>query len=184
MRPVQAELAAALRRHAIREGEFTLASGRTSNWYLDGRRLTFRGDALDLVGRAVVEALDAAGVDTFDSVGGLELGAVPVALAVARESGTRAFAVRKDAKVHGVGGRIAGPLEAGDRVVVVEDTATTGASLLAALDAVVASDLDCRVVGVSLLLDRGGTLAAELERRGVTYAPVLGAPDLGYPYGS
>lgn len=151
MRTAQAELAEAVRRHAVREGEFTLSSGRTSNWYLDGRRLTFRGDSLTLVGRAVTEALTAAGVGDFDAVGGPELGAVPVALAVALETGARAFAVRKEAKAHGVGGRIAGPLEAGDRVVV-EDTATTGASLLSALD--------------------------------VLAAPGLGAPDLGYPYGS
>jgi orotate phosphoribosyltransferase len=69
-------------------------------------------------------------------------------------------------------------------VVVVEDTATTGASLLAALDAIAESGLGCEVVGASLLLDRGGALAAELERRGVPYAPVLGAPDLGYAFGS
>ncbi len=184
MRPARAELAEALRRYAIREGEFTLSSGRTSTWYLDGRRLTFRGDGVDLVGRAVAEALTAAGVGAFDAVGGLELGAVPVAIAVARQTGTRAFAVRKDAKAHGVTGRIAGPLEGGDRVVVVEDTATTGASLLAALDAIAESGLGCEVVGASLLLDRGGALAAELERRGVPYAPVLGAPDLGYAFGS
>lgn len=184
MRPVQAELAEALRRHAVREGEFTLSSGRTSTWYLDGRRLTFRGDSLPLVGRAVVEALGAAGVAGFDAVGGLELGAVPVALAVALETGARAFAVRKEAKGHGVGGRIAGPLEPGDRVVVVEDTATTGASLLRALDALSDPGLGCEVVAASLLLDRGGELEAELDRRGVLYAPVLGAPDLGYAYGS
>jgi len=184
VRPAQAELAEALRRHAIREGEFTLASGRTSHWYLDGRRLTFRGDALDLVGRAVVEALEARGVGGFDAVGGLELGAVPVALAVARATGTRAFAVRKDAKAHGVKGRIAGPLEEGDRVLVVEDTATTGASLLTALDAITSGGPGCEVVGVSLLVDRGGILAGELERRRVPYAPALEAPHLGYAFGS
>jgi orotate phosphoribosyltransferase len=182
MGPAATALEAALREHAIREGEFTLASGRTSNWYLDGRMVSFRGDCIDVVGDAVMEALAEAGVDSFDAVGGLAVGAVPVAVAVARASGARGFAVRKEAKGHGVGGRIAGPLDAGDRVVVVEDTATTGSSLLDALDAV--QEFGCDVVAASLLLDRGGELGPELERRGIRYAPVLTAPDLGYAYGS
>jgi orotate phosphoribosyltransferase len=105
-----------------------------------------------------------------------------VAVAVARTAGVRGFAVRKEAKAHGAGGRMAGPVDPGDRVVLVEDTATTGASLLDAADAVTA--FGCEVLGASLLLDRGGTLGPELERRGIRYAPVLGAPDLGYEYGS
>jgi orotate phosphoribosyltransferase len=182
MRRAQAALEAALREHAIREGEFTLASGRTSNWYLDGRLVTFRGDCVEIVGDAVMEALAERGVTSFDAVGGLAVGAVPVAVAVARASGVRGFAVRKEAKGHGVGGRIAGPLEPTDRVVIVEDTATTGASLLDSLDAVM--EFGCEVVAASLLLDRGGELGPELERRGVVYAPVLTGPDLGYPFGS
>ena len=182
MRRAQAALEAALREHAISEGEFTLASGRTSNWYLDGRMVTFRGDCVEIVGDAVMEALAERGVTSFDAVGGLAVGAVPVAVAVARASGVRGFAVRKEAKGHGVGGRIAGPLEPTDRVVVVEDTATTGSSLLDALDAV--TEFGCEVVAASLLLDRGGELGPELERRGIVYAPVLTGPDLGYPFGS
>lgn len=182
MRRAQAALEGALREHAIREGEFTLASGRTSNWYLDGRLVTFRGDCVEIVGDAVMEALAEHGVTTFDAVGGLAVGAVPVAVAVARASGARGFAVRKEAKGHGVGGRIAGPLEPTDRVVVVEDTATTGSSLLDALDAV--TEFGCEVVATSLLLDRGGELGPELERRGVVYAPVLTGPELGYAFGS
>jgi orotate phosphoribosyltransferase len=182
MRPAQAALEAALREHAIREGEFTLASGRASNWYLDGRMVSFRGDCIEIVGDAVVDALAARGVDSFDAVGGLAVGAVPVAVAVALATGVRGFAVRKEAKGHGVGGRIAGPLDPADRVVVVEDTATTGASLLDAVDAV--TEFGCQVVAASLLLDRGGELGPELERRGILYAPVLTGPDLGYAFGS
>jgi orotate phosphoribosyltransferase len=77
---------------------------------------------------------------------------------------------------------MAGPVEATDRVLVVEDTATTGASLLQALDAV--EELGCHVVAASLLLDRGGEVGSALEARGVRYAPVLTAPDLGYAFGS
>ena len=184
MRPAQAALAAALREHAIREGEFTLASGRTSHWYLDGRQVAFRGDCVEIVGEAIVEALDEAGVaaDSFDAVGGPAVGAIPVALAVAFVTGKPSFAVRKEAKGHGIGGRIAGVLGAGDRVIVVEDTVTSGGSLLDALAPL--EDLGCPIVAVSLMLDRGGQLGARLAERGLSYAPVLGAPDLGYDFGS
>ena len=177
MRPAQADLAAALLTHAVRTGEFTLASGRTSTWYLDGRQLTFRGDAVELVGRAVLEALETIGAPTFDAVGGLAIGADPVTVAVAYASGTRGFAVRKEAKDHGTGGRIAGPLLPGDRVLVVEDTVTTGASLLQAVEAV--RDFGAQVVAAACLLDRGGELAARLAADGVPYATVVTAADLG-----
>lgn len=184
MRPAQQALAEVLREYAIREGDFTLASGRKSHWYLDGRMVTFRGDCVEIVGAAIVEALADIGVTTgdYDAVGGLAVGAVPVAVAVAARTGHRGFAVRKEAKGHGVGGRMAGPLEPGDRVLVVEDTATTGASLLDSLDAI--ADFGCSIVAASLLVDRGGELGPELERRGVDYAPVLTAPDLGYAFDS
>jgi orotate phosphoribosyltransferase len=173
-----------LREHAIREGEFTLASGRTSRWYLDGRQVSFRGDCIETVGDAVVDALAVAGIDAgdYDAVGRPVVGAIPVALAVALVTGKPSFAIRKEAKGHGVGGRIAGVLEAGGRVLVVEDTATSGGSLLEALPAV--QELGCPIVAVSLLLDRGGELAARLAPMGITYCPVLGAPDVGYEFGS
>jgi orotate phosphoribosyltransferase len=182
VRPAQAALAAALREHAIKEGEFTLSAGGTSNWYLDGRQVTFRGDCIEIVGDAIVEALAVDGVPEFDAVGGLELGAVPVALAVARATGARSFAVRKEPKGHGVGGSMAGPVDPGDRVLVVEDTATTGASLLKAVDAIGA--FGCEIVAASLLLDRGGEVGPVLAARGVRYVPVLESPQLGYPFGS
>jgi orotate phosphoribosyltransferase len=182
VRPAQDELAKALHTYAIRTGRFTLASGRTSEWYVDGRLVTFRGDCVELVGRAVLEALDAAGGVAFDAVGGLAIGADPVTMAVALVSGARGFAVRKEAKDHGVGGRIAGPLEPGDRVLVVDDTVTTGGSLLQAVDVV--REFGCSVVGASALLDRGGELAAKLEQIAVRYFPVLTAPDLGFAPGS
>jgi orotate phosphoribosyltransferase len=169
----------ALLAHAVRTGSFTLASGRTASWYLDARLVTFRGDCVDVVGRAVADAV--AGI-AFDAVGGLTLGADPVALATARATGTRAFAVRKEAKGHGAGGRMAGPVQPDDRVLVVDDTVTTGASTLQALDAIV--EHGCTVVAVATLVDRGGELGAELERRGIPYRPVLGAPDLGFAFGS
>lgn len=179
MAEARTELLEALRRHSLRTGDFTLASGRRSDWYLDARQVTYRGDCIEVVGRAVVEALPEM---TFDSVGGLTLGADPVALAVALVSGRRSFSVRKDAKGHGAGGRMAGAVQPGDRVLVVEDAVTTGGSTLQAIDAVV--DYGCEVVAVACLLDRGGELGAELARRGLPFYPVLGAPDLGFAFGS
>jgi len=170
-----------LRRHSLRTGEFTLASGRTSNWYLDARQVTFRGDCMEVVGRSVLEALDPAGVD-FDAVGGLTLGADPVALAVALVSGRRAFSVRREAKGHGAGGRMAGAIEPGDRVLVVDDAVTTGGSTLAAVEAI--RDYGGEIVAASCLLDRGGELRARLEALDIPFFPVLGAPDLGFPFGS
>jgi len=184
MRPAQSALAAVLREHAIEEGEYTLSSGGTSSWYLDGRKVTFRGDCFALVGDAIVEALAEGGIsaDDYDSVGGMAVGAVPVALAVALATGKRSFAVRKEAKAHGVAGRVAGPMIPGDRVLVVEDTATTGASVLQAIDVI--EELGSPVVAVSLLLDRGSELAPVLVANDLPYLPVLTAPDLGYEPGS
>ena len=95
LRPAQAALAEVLRAYAIREGEFTLASGRTTAWYLDGRQVSFRGDCLKIVGEAVVDALAASGIgtDDFDAVGGPVVGAIPVALGVALVTGKPSFAI-------------------------------------------------------------------------------------------
>lgn len=182
LRPKQAALATVFEEYGIRRGEFTLASGRTSQWYLDGRQVTFRGDCFQLVGDAVMEAIAAGGGCRFDSCGGLAVGAVPVGLAVAFASGRPSFAVRKEAKGHGVGGRMAGPVTPADRVLVVEDTATSGGSIIEAIDAL--EEFGCTVAGASVLLDRGGELGAILEARSIAYFPVLGAPDVGFEFGS
>lgn len=178
----RSRLAEAFRAYAIREGEFELASGGTTNWYLDGRQVTFRGDCQPLVGEAVLEALESHGTGEFDAVGGMTLGADPVAIAVATATGSRAFSVRKDPKGHGVGGRFAGPVGPDDRVLAVEDTVTTGGSFLKAIDAI--EELGCEIVAAVCLLDRGGVIGEDLEARGVTFHAVLGAPDVGYEYGS
>ena len=179
MGDARAELLDALRRHSLRTGEFTLASGRRSTWYLDARQVTFRGDCVEIVGRAVSEAVGTTG---FDAVGGLTLGADPVALAVALVTGRRAFAVRKESKGHGAGGRLAGAVQPGDRVLVVDDAVTTGGSTLQAVEAIRA--YGCEVVSASCLLDRGGELGPALAELGIPFHPVLGAPDLGFAFGS
>ncbi len=182
LRPHQAALIEVFKEHGIREGDFTLASGRTSKWYLDGRAVTFRGDCFELIGKAILEAIEASGGCEFDAAGGLVVGAVPVALSVALASGKRSFAVRKEPKGHGIGGRIAGPVSPGERVLVVEDTATSGGSLIEAVDAL--EELGCIIAGATVLLDRGGELGALLAARSIPYFPVLNAPDVGHEFGS
>ncbi len=153
---------------SAKRGTFTLASGRTSDLYIDARLTTMSPDGLALVGPLGLAAIADAGW-TADAVGGLTLGADPVAYAIAYASTVgrapsawvRAFTVRKQAKAHGTGQRIEGPFRAGDRVVVVEDVITTGGSALQAVEAVRAAG--GAVVGVLAVVDReeGGREAIE-----------------------
>ena len=150
---------------SARRGSFTLASGRTSNLYIDARLTTLSPDGLATIGPLALAALRDAGWPA-DAVGGLTMGADPIACAIAHASalaGTplRAFTVRKEAKAHGTGKLVEGPFRAGDRVVVIEDTITTGGSALKAVAAVRAEG--GTVLGVLALVDReeGGREALE-----------------------
>lgn len=185
LRPTQQLLVDAFKKHAVQEGDFTLKSGRKSAWYCIGRNLTFRGDCIELVGHAIMDALQAKdpSLTEFDAVGGIVVGAIPVAMAVASVTGKNAFAVRKEAKDHGdVSSLIAGPLQAGQKVLIVEDTVTTGGSLMESVDAVLA--MGCEIVAVAALLDRGGEITAKCEERGLIFVSSIGAPDLGFEFGS
>lgn len=153
-------------------GEFTLASGRRSDFYIDARLSTMSPDGLRLIGEAGREALGRAGWNV-DAVGGLTMGADPIAYAIAYASaGTakplRAFAVRKEAKAHGTGKRVEGPFRSGDVVAVVEDVITSGSSAMSAIEAV--QNEGGVVAGVLALLDREEGGAQKIERAGV---PVL-----------
>jgi orotate phosphoribosyltransferase len=167
--PVEAEhlrrLADLLRHRSLSRGDFVLASGRRSTYYIDARRTTMSGEGQALIGAAGVAALRAQGWRPR-AVGGLTLGADPVAYAIAhaaRLSGSSldAFTVRKAPKDHGTGRLIEGCLEAGDAVVVCEDVITTGRSALDAVAAVRAAG--AQVLGVLALIDReeGGRQAIE-----------------------
>lgn len=152
---------------SARRGSFTLASGRQSSLYIDARLTTMSPEGLSLIGPLALQAL----VDAdwhVDSVGGLTLGADPIAYAISyasahMEKPIRAFTVRKEAKAHGTGKLIEGPFRAGDRVAVVEDVITTGGSALRAAEAVEREG--GTVVGVLALVDReeGGREALEAE---------------------
>jgi len=150
------ELVALLRTHSFRRGHFTLASGRQSSYYVDARPTTMSSRGLVLVGDLGLAAIRAAGWEPA-LVGGLTLGADPVAYAIAAASDRTppridGFTVRKEAKSHGTGRRIEGPFRAGVPVVVVEDVITTGGSALAAVEAVAAAG--GVVIGVLAVVDR------------------------------
>jgi orotate phosphoribosyltransferase len=161
------ELVRLLARHSLRTGSFRLASGRASRYYIDARLTTMRPEGLSLIGPLALSTLRAHGWEP-EAVGGLTLGADPVAYAIAyasasRPPAVRAFTVRKEPKEHGAGKLIEGPLAPGDRVVVVEDVITSGGSALRAARAVQAAG--GVVLGVLAVVDReeGGRQALEAE---------------------
>ena len=164
-----ARLVALLAERSARRGQFTLASGRTSDLYIDARLTTMSPDGLALVGPLGLATCETAGWAP-DAVGGLTLGADPVSYAIAYASAlagrpVRAFTVRKAPKAHGTGQLIEGPFRAGDRVVVVEDVITTGGSAAKAVDAVRAAG--GTVVGVLAVVDREEGGRAAIEALGV-----------------
>jgi orotate phosphoribosyltransferase len=161
------ELVALLAARSAKRGQFTLASGRESNFYIDARLTTMSPEGLTLIGPAALQSIDDAGW-IVDSVGGLTLGADPISYAVSYASADtsrplRAFTVRKEAKAHGTGKLVEGPFRSGDRVVIIEDVITTGGSTLKAAKAVAAAG--GTVVGVLALVDReeGGRQAIEAD---------------------
>ena len=167
--------------HSVRRGDFVLKSGRTSSWFIDSKQTVCRPEAMLLVANGVLSVIP----DDATAIGGLTMGADPVAFVtagVAAASGRmlKAFSVRKEAKDHGGGGRIAGALDPGDRVVVTEDTVTRGTSLLEAAHAVVVAG----AVPVLLvaIVDRGGTAGALAAAEGIPFRALLTAPDLGFDY--
>ncbi len=169
-----------LRQHAVRtDGPFTLSSGEVSDWYIDARQTTFDGWGAILVGEAILAVIDPA----VDAVGGMTMGADPIAVATAMSAARarrplQAFSIRKGAKGHGTGGRLVGPVRAGDVVAVVEDTTTTGAALVQSIEVLVDAGLE--VAQAIALIDRSnGTVAARLEEVGIPYVALLTPADLG-----
>lgn len=170
-------------RHSVKMGDFTLKSGARSSWFLDTKQTACRPDGILLVADAMLEVIP----DDATAIGGPTMGADPVAFGVAAVAATRgrelrSFSVRKEAKGHGVTGRLAGALQHGDKVVITEDTTTRGTTLMEAVDIV--REFGAEPVLVSLIVDRGGTCAAMCDTAGVAYAPLLTAPDLGFEFGS
>jgi orotate phosphoribosyltransferase len=169
-----------LKAHALRtDGPFRLRSGAMSDWYLDARQTTMDGAGSLLVGEAMAAVIG----PQVSAVGGMTMGADPIALATAAAAARsgralRSFSVRAAAKDHGTGGRIVGPVRSGDVVAVVEDTTTTGGALLEAIEVLEAAEM---VVGqVVALVDRSdGKVAALMGERGLEYSALLAPVDLG-----
>ena len=150
------ELKRLLTERSVKRGVFTLASGKQSDIYIDARLTTMSPEGMVLIGALGLRAIsDKSWVP--DSIGGLTMGADPVAFSISHVSAlegrpVRAFSVRKEAKTHGTGNRIEGPFYKGDQVVVVEDVITTGKSALRAVDAIEAAG--GRILGVLAIVDR------------------------------
>ena len=173
----QIELVEHLRANALFvNGPYRLSSGIESDWYLDGRQTTFDGAGARIVGRCINEVID----PLATSVGGMTMGADPIAVAAAltAEGPLRAFSVRKAEKTHGTGGRLVGPVRSGDRAVVVEDTVTTGGSMAEAVQVLQAEGVE--VVQAIVLVDRSsGAAARRLEDVGVELVSLLTPAELG-----
>jgi orotate phosphoribosyltransferase len=167
----------------VKRGEFTLKSGAKSSWFLDTKQTACRPDGIVVVAEALLEILPA----EVTAIGGLTMGADPVAFGVAAVAATkgrmlRSFSVRKESKDHGVTGRLAGALLPDDQVVIVEDTTTRGTSLLEAVEVVRA--FGANVVLASVIIDRGTTCAELCTANNVVYHPLLTATDLGFDPGT
>jgi orotate phosphoribosyltransferase len=171
------ELLGMIKRLAVVHGEVILSSGQRADWYIDLRRVTLDGAAAPLAGRVM---LDTTADLEYDAVGGLTLGADPVAAAMLHAAAARgrkldAFVVRKEQKAHGLQRRIEGPDVEGRRVLAVEDTSTTGNSVLTAVDAL--HEAGAVVAGVAVLVERGAR--QRVTDRGLAYLPAFELADLG-----
>jgi orotate phosphoribosyltransferase len=174
-------LVAHLLEHSVQRGDFVLKSGTRSSWFIDAKQTTCRPDGMLLVADAALAVLP----DDVTAIGGLTMGADSVAFGVAAVAATRgrelrSFSVRKEVKDHGGGGRIAGALEPGDRVVIVEDAVTRGVSMLEAAEVV--REAGAEPVLLLPVVDRGGTVAAMAAEHGLVLRALVTAPDLGFPY--
>ncbi len=169
---------------AVVRGRVTLASGREADYYVDLRRVTLHHEAAPLIGHLLLDLLEENGFGPgeVNAVGGLTLGADPVAVALLHAAASRgleldAFVVRKESKAHGLLRRIEGPDVAGRRVVAVEDTSTTGGSVLTAVEAL--REVGAEVVAVAVIVDRATGAREAIEAAGLPYFSLFGLADLG-----
>jgi len=165
-------------------GRITLASGKEADYYVDLRRITLHHRAAPLVGHVLLDHLEVHGYGPadVDAVGGLTLGADPVAAALMHAAASRgldldACVVRKESKAHGLQRRVEGPDVRGRRVVAVEDTSTTGGSVLTAVEAL--REAGAEVVAVAVIVDRDTGARERIEAEGMPYLSLYGLADLG-----
>jgi orotate phosphoribosyltransferase len=167
---------------AVVRGKVTLSSGLEADYYVDLRRATLHHEAAPLIGKVMLELLDGAGLKDFDSVGGLTMGADPVATAILHQAqnlgrSVDAFVVRKAPKEHGMGKQVEGPEVSGKKVIVLEDTSTTGGSPLTAARAL--EKAGATVVAVATIVDRATGAREVIQDAGYPYLFAVSLEDLG-----
>jgi orotate phosphoribosyltransferase len=165
---------------AVFHGDFTLTSGKKATYYVDLRKVSLDHRVAPLIGEVMLDTI--AEFDDVFAVGGLTMGADPIATAIlhqgaARGSDSDAFVVRKEPKDHGRGKQVEGPDLAGKRGIVVEDTSTTGGSPLKAIEAL--KKVGAEIVAVAVVVDRGTEARAVIEGAGYPYRFAIGLEDLG-----
>jgi orotate phosphoribosyltransferase len=171
-----------IRADAVFHGDFTLTSGAKATYYVDLRKVSLDHRVAPLIGQVMLDVI--AGVPDVYSVGGLTMGADPIAAAVLHQGAARglnynAFVVRKEPKDHGRGRQVEGPELEGKRVIVLEDTSTTGGSPLAAIEAL--TKVGAIVAGVAVVVDRNTGARERIEAAGFPYFAAIGLADLGLP---
>jgi orotate phosphoribosyltransferase len=180
MSDARTELIEHITRDAVFHGDFTLTSGQKATYYVDLRRVSLDHVVAPLIGQVMLDLI--AGVPDVAAVGGLTMGADPIAAAVMHQGAARgvaydAFVVRKQAKDHGRGRQVEGPELAGKRVIVLEDTSTTGGSPLAAIEAL--ERAGATVAAVAVVVDRDTGAKERIESAGYPYLAAIGLADLG-----
>ena len=180
MTDARAQLIRFINSDAVFHGDFTLTSGKKATYYVDLRKISLDHRVAPLIGQVMLDLI--AEIPNVDAVGGLTMGADPIASAVLHQGVARgltydAFVVRKEPKDHGRGRQVEGPDVKGKRVVVLEDTSTTGGSPLAAIEAL--EKAGAEVVGVAVVVDRGTDAKTRIEAAGYPYFSAIGLEDLG-----
>jgi orotate phosphoribosyltransferase len=164
---------------AVKRGEFILASGQKSNYYINGKFLALDSEGLALMAELILDKIQGQNVE---AVGGLTLGADPIigaVIAIAHQRGMHldGFIVRKEAKGHGTRNLIEGPVQDGARVVIIEDVTTTGSSALKAIEAI--KPLGCQIVKIMSLVDRQQGASENFAKQEYPFDPIFKKDELG-----
>jgi orotate phosphoribosyltransferase len=178
----KAKLVELIKELAVVHGKVKLSSGIEANYYVDLRRATLHHEAAPLIGKLMIQMLQEAGITNFDAVGGLTMGADPVATAMLHQANALgksvdAFVVRKEAKAHGMGRQVEGPDVAGKSLIVIEDTSTTGGSPLTAAAAL--ERAGGNILAVATVVDRDTGARQAIEAKGYRYLSLISLEELG-----
>ena len=170
-----------IHQHALQIGKFTLASGKEANFYLDCRKLTLTGEGANVIAAGMIELLSE---NWPDAVGGMAIGADPITAAIVtrawqQNQDLRGFIVRKEAKEHGTGRQVEGPVQPGDRAVIVEDVVTTGGSSIRAIE--YAREFGLEVDTVLAVVDRNAGGAENFAKHGIQLRSLVSLSDLNIP---